>query len=77
MFLKFDNNRFVGIGRNVRCGVLEVIDGKTNRYDNAFGTFLYRAVPVDVSPPAVASIADGVYSYTLAPPATPLCHTLS
>ena len=66
----------MGKGRNGRCGVLEVIDGKTKRYENAFGTFLYRDVPVAVYPPGVEIRVEGGYSYQLASPEKALCDKL-
>lgn len=50
--------------------------GKTKRYENAFGTFLYRDVPVAVYPPGVEIRVEGGYSYQIASPEKALCDKL-
>ena len=42
--------------------------GKTKRYENAFGTFLYRDVPAAVYPLGVEIRVEGGYSYQIASP---------
>ena len=50
--------------------------GKTKRYENAFGTFLYRDVPVAVYPLGVEIRVEGGYSYQIASPEKALCDKL-
>ena len=54
--------------------------GKTKRYENAFGTFLYRDVPAAVYPlgyPLGVEIkVEGGYSYQIASPEKALCDKL-
>ena len=50
--------------------------GKTKRYENAFGTFLYRDVPVAVYPLGVEIKVEGGYSYQIASPEKALCDKL-
>ena len=50
--------------------------GKTKRYENAFGTFLYCDVPVAVYPLGVEIRVEGGYSYQIASPEKALCDKL-
>ena len=50
--------------------------GKTKRYENAFGTFLYRDVPAAVYPLGVEIQVEGGYSYQIASPEKALCDKL-
>ena len=50
--------------------------GKTKRYENAFGTFLYRDVPAAVYPLGVEIKVEGEYSYQIASPEKALCDKL-
>ena len=51
--------------------------GKTKRYENAFGTFLYRDVPAAVSPLGMEiKVEGGGYSYQIASPEKALCDKL-
>lgn len=50
--------------------------GKTKRYENAFGTFLYRDVPAVVYPLGVEIKVEGGYSYQIASPEKALCDKL-
>ena len=50
--------------------------GKTKRYENAFGTFLYRDVPAAVYPLGVEIRVEGEYSYQIASPEKALCDKL-
>lgn len=50
--------------------------GKTKRYENAFGTFLYRDVPAAVYPLDVEIKEEGGYSYQIASPEKALCDKL-
>ena len=50
--------------------------GKTKRYENAFGTFLYRDVPAAVYPLGVEIKVEGGYSYQIASPEKALCDKL-
>ena len=50
--------------------------GKTKRYENAFGTFLYRDVPAAVYPLGVEIKVEGGYSYQIATPEKALCDKL-
>ena len=50
--------------------------GKTKRYENAFGTFLYRDVPAVVYPLGVEIQVEGGYSYQIASPEKALCDKL-
>ena len=50
--------------------------GKTKRYENAFGTFLYRDVPAAVYPLGVEIRVEGGYSYQIASPEKALCDKL-
>ena len=50
--------------------------GKTKRYENAFGTFLYRDVPAAVYPFGVEIKVEGGYSYQIASPEKALCDKL-
>ena len=50
--------------------------GKTKRYENAFGTFLYRDVPAAVYPLGVEIKVERGYSYQIASPEKALCDKL-
>ena len=50
--------------------------GKTKRYENAFGTFLYRDVPAAVYPLGVEIKEERGYSYQIASPEKALCDKL-
>ena len=50
--------------------------GKTKRYENAFGAFLYRDVPAAVYPLGVEIQVEGGYSYQIASPEKALCDKL-
>ena len=51
--------------------------GKTKRYENAFGTFLYRDVPAAVYPLGMEiKVEGGGYSYQIASPEKALCDKL-
>ena len=50
--------------------------GKTKRYENAFGTFLYRDVPAAVYPLGVEIKVERGYSYQIASPEIALCDKL-
>ena len=50
--------------------------GKTKRYENAFGTFLYRDVPAAVYSLGVEIRVEGEYSYQIASPEKALCDKL-
>lgn len=50
--------------------------GKTKRYENAFGTFLYHDVPAAVYPLGVEIKVEGGYSYQIASPEKALCDKL-
>ena len=50
--------------------------GKTKRYENAFGTFLYHDVPAAVYPLGVELKVEGGYSYQIASPEKALCDKL-
>ena len=50
--------------------------GKTKRYENAFGTFLYRDVPAAVYPLGVEIKVESGYSYQIASPEKALCDKL-
>ena len=50
--------------------------GKSKRYENAFGTFLYRDVPAAVYPLGVEIKVEGGYSYQIASPEKALCDKL-
>ena len=50
--------------------------GKTKRYENAFGTFLYRDIPAAVYPLGVEIKVEGGYSYQIATPEKALCDKL-
>ena len=50
--------------------------GKTKRYENAFGTFLYRDVPAAVYPLGVEIRVERGYSYQIASPEKALCDKL-
>lgn len=50
--------------------------GKTKRYENAFGTFLYRDVPAAVYPLGMEIKVEGGYSYQIATPEKALCDKL-
>ena len=50
--------------------------GKTKRYENAFGTFLYCDVPAAVYPLGVEIKVEGGYSYQIASPEKALCDKL-
>ena len=50
--------------------------GKTKRYENAFGTFLYRDVPAAVYPLGVEIKVVRGYSYQIASPEKALCDKL-
>ena len=50
--------------------------GKTKRYENAFGTFLYRDIPAAVYPLGVEIKVEGGYSYQIASPEKALCDKL-
>lgn len=50
--------------------------GKTKRYENVFGTFLYRDVPAAVYPLGVEIKVEGEYSYQIATPEKALCDKL-
>ena len=50
--------------------------GKTKRYENAFGTFLYHDVPAAVYPIGVEIKVEGGYSYQIASPEKALCDKL-
>ena len=50
--------------------------GKAKRYENAFGTFLYRDVPAAVYPLGVEIKVERGYSYQLATPEKALCDKL-
>ena len=50
--------------------------GKTKRYENAFGTFLYRDVPAAVYPLGVEIRVEGEYSYQIVSPEKALCDKL-
>ena len=47
--------------------------GKTKRYENAFGTFLYRDVPAAVYPLGEEIKVERGYSYQIASPEKALC----
>lgn len=49
---------------------------KKKRYDNQFGTFLYRDVPVSVYPLGINIIEEGEYVYQIATPEKALCDKL-
>ncbi len=50
--------------------------GKSKRYENAFGTFLYRDVPAAVYPLGVEIKVERGYSYQIASPEKALCDKL-
>ena len=50
--------------------------GKTKRYENAFGAFLYRDVPAAVYPLGVEIKVERGYSYQIASPEKALCDKL-
>ena len=50
--------------------------GKTKRYENGFGIFLYRDVPAAVYPLGVEIKVEGGYSYQIASPEKALCDKL-
>ncbi len=50
--------------------------GKIKRYENAFGTFLYRDVPAAVYPLGVGVKEERGYSYQIATPEKALCDKL-
>ena len=50
--------------------------GKSKRYENAFGTFLYRDVPAAVYPLGVEIRVEWGYSYQIASPEKALCDKL-
>ena len=50
--------------------------GKTKRYENAFGTFLYRDVPAAVYPLGVEIRTERGYSYQIASPEKAVCDKL-
>lgn len=49
---------------------------KKKQYDNHFGTFLYRDVPVNVYPLGINIIEEGEYVYQIATPEKALCDKL-
>ena len=49
---------------------------KKKSYDNHFGTYLYRDVPVDVYPLGINVIEEGEYAYQIAVPEKALCDKL-
>ena len=49
---------------------------KKKSYDNHFGTYLYRDVPVDVYPLGINVIEEGEYAYQIAAPEKALCDKL-
>lgn len=49
---------------------------KKKRYDNQFGTYLYRDVPTEVYPLGVNIIKEGEYAYQIATPEKALCDKL-
>lgn len=49
---------------------------KKKRYDNQFGTFLYRDVPNNVYPLGIKIIQEGDYMYQIATPEKALCDKL-
>ena len=50
--------------------------GRKKRYDTAFGTFLYRDVPVAVFPYGTQLHLENGYSYTIASPEKAICDQL-
>ena len=49
---------------------------KKKRYDNYFGTYLYRDVPTEVYPLGIDIIEEGKYVYQIATPEKALCDKL-
>ena len=49
---------------------------KKKRYDNQFGSFLYRDVPANVYPLGINVIEEGEYNYQIATPEKALCDKL-
>ena len=49
---------------------------KKKRYDNKFGTFLYRDIPNNVYPLGIKIIQEGEYMYQIATPEKALCDKL-
>lgn len=49
---------------------------KKKRYENQFGTYLYRDVPVEVYPLGINVFEEGEYTYQIATPEKALCDKL-
>ena len=49
---------------------------KKKKYDNQFGTYLYRDVPLEVYPLGIKIIGEGDYTYQIAIPEKALCDKL-
>ena len=56
--------------------MLHVIRKKKKKYNNQFGTYLYRDVPTKVYPIGIKIIEEGSYSYQIATPEKALCDKL-